>query len=132
MALTGSYKGFDIAVVANGAITQYMVVSLSTDDSSGNLRVIPATTATVPFGVAQEAIADGASGSVRTLTGGGISLVQADGAFTLGDNLTVADANGQVDTLSADNYCIGIALHGATAANDTMPVLLNLYYHNVP
>lgn len=129
MALTGAYKGIDIAAVANGAITQYMVVSLSTDDSSGNLRVIPCTTATVPYGVAQEAIDDTKSGPIRI---SGVTLVQADGAYSLGDNLTVADANGQVDTLSTDNYCVGVALHGATAAGDTLPMLIRIYYHNVP
>lgn len=129
MALTGSYKGLDIACVANGAITAYTVVALSTDDTSGNLRVIPCTTALIPFGVAQETVATGIAVNVRI---SGVSLIEADGAFTLGDELTVADTNGQVDTLSADGWSVGVAMHGATAAGDQMPVKLAIHYHNVP
>jgi hypothetical protein len=129
MALIGTLHGQDIQVIAAGTIAQYAVVKLSTDSSDGDLRVVVSAAASdTPFGVAQEAASSGDSILVRI---SGISLVKADGAFTLGDELQVNDANGEVDTFAASagdtDYVVGIALHGATAAGDTMPMLIRMY-----
>lgn len=131
MAITGGFQisGADIPALANGALVRYTVVTLSTDSTNGHRRVATCGTSDIPFGVVQDTAATGEACTVRTE---GISLVSANGAYAISDELTVAAADGQVDTLSADGWSIGQALHAATAANDTLPCKLNIHYHNVP
>jgi fructoselysine-6-P-deglycase FrlB-like protein len=128
MALIGDAKLHDIQCVANGAITKFTVVTLSTDSSDGDPRVATCGTSDKPFGIAQETVATGESILVRLA---GISKVSANGAYSLGDALCVAAADGQVDTAApaggANAYVIGIALHAATAAGDECPALLRFY-----
>lgn len=129
MAIVGEIKGIDVQVIAAGTIAQYAVVKLSTDSADGDQRVVvSAAVADVAFGVAQHAASSGDPLQVRIE---GITRVKADGAYTLGDELSVADTNGEVDTAApaagVNHFVVGIALHGATAAGDTLPMLINKY-----
>lgn len=130
MALTQGFRieGADIPAIANGALSKYTVVTRSTD-SNGDGRVVVCGTSDIPFGVVQDDAASGESCAVRIA---GISLVSANGAFSINDELTVAASDGQVDTLSADGWSVGQALHAATAADDLVPCRLFIHYHNVP
>jgi predicted RecA/RadA family phage recombinase len=131
MAVTGGFRiaGADIPAVAAAAIGKGIVVKLAADTSAGDRGVDVCGTSDIPFGVALDDIASGESGAIRTE---GIALVSANGAFSIGDELCVAAADGQVDSLTADGWSLGIALHAATAANDLLPCKLNIHYHNVP
>jgi predicted RecA/RadA family phage recombinase len=131
MALTGGFQiqGADIPAIANGALTKYTVVKLSTDSAGGHRRVATCDTTDIPFGVVQDTAATGEICTIRTE---GITLISANGAFAISDELCVAAADGQVDTLSADGWSIGQALHAAGNANEEIPVKLNIHYHNVP
>jgi len=131
MAITGGFRieGADIPALANGALTQYTVVKLSTDSTNGHRRVAVCGTSDIPLGIVQDDAADGEQCTIRTE---GISKVSANGDFAISDELCVAAADGQVDTLSADGWSIGQALHAAGAANDIVTVKLNIHYHNVP
>jgi len=131
MALTGGFQiqGADVPALAAAALTKFTVVKLSTDSADGHRRVAVCDTGDMPFGVVQDTAASGESCTVRTE---GITLISANGAFAISDELCVAANDGQVDTLSADGWSIGQALHAASAANEEIPCKLNIHYHNVP
>ena len=131
MAVTNGFRieGADIPAIAAAAITKGIVVKITSDATSGDRRVDVCGTSDIPFGVALDDMASGEAGSIRTE---GIALVQANGAFTIGDCLCVAAADGQVDTLAADGWALGTALHGATTAGDLAACKLNIHYQNVP
>jgi hypothetical protein len=130
MALIGDIKGLDVQAIADGAITKYTVVKLSSDSSDGDMRVTVATASTdIPFGIAQETVADGAAVLVRIA---GISKISANAAYSLGDELSVAANDGQVDTVATAGsagsvYVVGHALHAATAASNELPCRIAIY-----
>lgn len=131
MATQGGIRvpGLDVPALANGALSRYTVVKLSTDSTDGHARVATCGTADIPYGIVQDDAASGESCSVRIA---GQSKVSANGDFAISDELCVAAADGQVDTLSADGWSIGQAMHAAGAANDIVTVNINIHYHNVP
>lgn len=119
----------DRSFIADGAITQYTVVKLSTDSSDGDCRVATSTSKdSLPIGIAQETAADGAQVRVRVA---GESYVKADGAYSLSDELAVTDTDGTVDThtdTAGDNsYSIGVAMEAAAAAADVKLIKINIY-----
>jgi hypothetical protein len=121
--------GLDLPFIADGAITKYTIVKLSTE-SGGNQRVVVAAASTdVPLGVAQETVATGAPVLVRLA---GVSLVSANGAFTEGDELMVAASDGEVDTFSSSAgvgaYVVGIALETAAAAQNQKAMLIRMHH----
>lgn len=131
MATTMGFRieGADVPAIASAAITKGIVVTLTSDSSAGDRRVAVCGTSDIPFGVALDDIASAESGSIRTE---GVALVSSNGAFTIGDELCVAAADGQVDTLSADGWSVGQALHGAGGADELVPCKIRIHYHNVP
>jgi hypothetical protein len=129
MAIGELNVGQDLELIANGTVAIYTVVSLSTADSNGNARVVTCPdSVTRPLGVAQNAAADGESVQVRLA---GISLISANGAYALADELMVAASDGEVDTFSTsatvNAYVVGQALEAAGAAQDRMAVLIGIY-----
>jgi hypothetical protein len=129
MANIGEVQVFDRAFTANGAITLGTIVKLSTDDASGNNRVIVAADSSdAPIGVALETVADGARVQVRIL---GIALVSANGAYALGDELMVASSDGEVDTFSGtsgqNRFVVGVALEAGGAAQNLKAMLIRIY-----
>jgi hypothetical protein len=113
----------DVAFVANGAIFQGAVVTLSSPSSDNNARVIVAASSSVtPLGVALVDAADGEVVRVQML---GLAYVVASGPFSAGDNLAIAAASGKVDTASSADQLVGVALEAATALNDL--VVCKLY-----
>ena len=127
MALTGGIRieGADIPAIANGALSKYTAVKLSTD-SNGDRRVATCGTTDKPLGIVQDDAADGENCTIRIA---GVSLVAANGDFLIGDELVVAAADGELDTYSTDAWSVGIALHAATAAHDLVPCRLGIHYH---
>lgn len=110
--------------IANGAVTKYRVVKVSTDSADGEMRVALVAGGTdVPCGVATHDAADGEPCSVQYL---GIAWVEANGAYTAADRLAAAASTGRVDTATSGDYVIGIALNSAAAQADVMSVLLTL------
>jgi hypothetical protein len=129
MALGELNAGQDFEFIANGTVAIYTVVSLSTADSNGNARCITCPdSVTRPLGIAQNAASDGGQVLVRMA---GISLVSANGAYSLGDELMVAASDGEVDTFSTsatvNAYVVGFALEAAGGAQERMSVLLGVY-----
>jgi phosphoribosylformylglycinamidine (FGAM) synthase-like amidotransferase family enzyme len=113
----------DVAFVADGAIFQGAVVTLSSPSSDNNARVtVAASSSVTPLGVALVDAADGEVVRVQML---GLAYVVASGPFSAGDNLAIAAASGKVDTASSTDQLVGVALEAATALNDL--VVCKLY-----
>lgn len=97
--------------------TAFIVVMLDTSNQ-GYVKV-PAGVTSVPYGILQTTAATaGDPVVVRPISAGKRSLVKANGAFSLGDALSIAATTGKVDTAAATHYPIGLALEEATAQND--------------
>jgi hypothetical protein len=116
--------------VANGAVTQYAVVVLSTPTGDGlDSRVkLPAAVTDQVIGIAQHAAADGEP--VRVCLQGE-SYVVANGAFSVGDPLSLAATTGKVDTAASGNVIIGIAREAANATNDLIVCSLSAGFASV-
>jgi len=111
----------DLSFVAEADLRtlQYCVVTAGTAANS----VKKCGTSDVPLGVLQNKPNTGEPASVRVL---GTSKVYADGAFAYGDQLAVADANGEVDTVGAAPVnIIGIALEAAGKAHVYVEMFVN-------
>lgn len=129
MANIGEVQIFDLGFVANGAITAGTIVKLSSDDSSGNQRVIVAADSSdKPIGVALESVSSGDRVQVRLA---GIAFVSANGDYAIGDELMVAASDGEVDTFSGtsgqNRFVVGIALEAAGAAQELKAMLIRIY-----
>ena len=125
----GEVNRWSMNFKANGAITKYTMVKLSTLASDGSSRVATTAASTdVSIGVAQETVADGDQVSVMLA---GISLVSANGAHTIGDELMVITTDGEVDTWTAsagsNAVVCGVAMETAAAAQDQMAMLIKIY-----
>ncbi len=102
----------------NLSASQYRFVTVGS--TAGTVKICGTTD--TPLGVLQNAPTAGQAASIRVL---GTSKVVANGAFSEGDFLAVAAADGEVDTASgASLYMVGIALEGATKAGIIAEVLL--------
>ena len=113
-------------VYSGGGIPQFSAVMV--DTTTGNVNdVILATTGKLALGIVQDGPASGPGQSVRVRQLG-ISKAIASGAVSYGDMLYVANTSGQLGTAPAagvsDSFCVGIALTAATAAGDTISVLM--------
>lgn len=129
MANIGEVQVFDMGFVADGAITAGTIVMLSTDASNGDPRVIVAAdSSSKPVGVALETVADAARVQVRLA---GIAHVSANGGYTIGDELMVAAADGEVDTFAGtageNRFVVGLALETAAAAQNLKAMLIRIY-----
>lgn len=129
MANIGEVQVFDMGFVADGAITAGTIVMLSTDDSSGNQRVIVAAdSSSKPVGVALETVATGDRVQVRIA---GIAFVSANGDYALNDELMVAASDGEVDTFAGtsgqNRFVVGLALEAAGAAQNLKAMLIRIY-----
>jgi hypothetical protein len=112
--------GIDVTMVATVALTRGRVVILDTT-YQGQVDV-PAGVTSVPFGVAQESVAAGYPVRVRVL---GFSVIEANAAFALGDQLSIAATTGRVDTAAATHYPVGQALRAATAQSEVVEAFVN-------
>jgi hypothetical protein len=120
----GPAKGAARAYIADGAVTQYAAVMISTDATDGEPRCkLPTGAGVQPLGIAQN---DADSGDVVTVVYSGESYVSANGAFSAGDRLSIAATDGQVDTATTQQCLVGVALDEATAANDLIVCLLSI------
>lgn len=98
--------------------SQYRAIAL---DASGHAVV--ADTTDMPIGILQNAPESGEAASVRLY---GTSKVVANGAFSIGDLLAVAAADGELDTASgASIFAIGTALEGASKAGVISEMLVD-------
>jgi predicted RecA/RadA family phage recombinase len=120
----GPQKGNSRAYIANGAVTKYAAVTGSTDSADGDPRcALPGGAGVYCLGVAQN---DADSGDVVTVAYDGESYVSANGAFAIGEALSIAATDGQVDTATNLQFLVGLALDEATAANDLVVVKLTI------
>lgn len=111
----------DLSFVAEADLRtlQYCVVTGGT--AAGSVK--KCGTSDVPLGVLQNKPNTGEPAQVRVL---GTSKVYADGAFAYMDQLAVADANGEVDTVGAAPVnIIGIALEAAGKAHVYVEMFVN-------
>lgn len=123
----GPAKGAARAYLADGAVTQYAAVTGSTDASTGEPRCkLPGGAGVYCVGIAQNA-AD--SGDVVTVVYEGESYVKANGAFSIGDVLSIAATDGDVDTATDRQFAVGMALDEATAAGDLVVAKLTIGAH---
>ena len=112
-----------ITLKAEAALSAGAVVTLGT--AAGTCK--KAGTTDKPIGIAQNAAT--AAGVNISVIRGGVAKCIADGAFSKGDLLVVADANGEVDTVAtltagSTAYLIGVALEAASGAGSIVPVAL--------
>jgi len=110
--------------IANGAITQYAVVVLSTPTGDGldSRCALPSAVTNQVLGVAQHDAADGEPVRVAMQ---GESYIVANGAFSAGDLLSLAATTGKVDTAASGNVIVGLAREAATATNDIIVCVLS-------
>ena len=119
-----NYAGMNpVPFVAGGAITANRAVVL---DSTVNRVVAGSAIAGNAIGVALDTVT--AAGQQVPVQIGGVAMVCASAAITLGDEVMVtASGSGKVSTSSgATALSIGIALAAAAADGDIIPVLLNV------
>lgn len=114
-----------ITLKAEAALSAGCVVTLGT--AAGTCK--KAGTTDKPIGVAQNAAT--AAGDNISVIRGGIAKCLADGGFSKGDLLVVADANGEVDTVAAltvgtTAYLVGVAMEAASGAGSIVPVALGM------
>ena len=114
-------KGF----VATAALTKGELVKLS----SGEVVVATAATDAI-IGVTENACEAGEVVSVRLLNAGGTAKIEAGtGGWTVGQFIT-SDGNGHgVDTTTAGNLIVGIALKAADAG-DLAEVMLTCFQYS--
>ena len=123
----GEVAPFCIPVMAAGTIGIYTVVKLTTAVASGPAVLVCADEHDAPLGIAQHAAVDGDQLSVAI---SGVSLVQSNGAYAVGDTLMVAASTGKVDTgteSAGDTYwAIGRALELAGAGSEYHAVAIDI------
>lgn len=120
----GPAKGAARAYIADGAVTKYAAVMLSTDATDGEPRCkLPTGAGVSCIGVAQN---DADSGDVVSVVYDGESYVKANGAFSAGEDLSIAATDGDVDTATDKQSLVGKALDEATAAGDLVVCKLNI------
>lgn len=98
--------------------TKYIAVKLGTADNQVNIAGADETV----FGILLDTAA--AVGDQVRVGVIGIVWGSANGAFSKGDFVGSAAADGQLDTVADKKYAVGMALAAATAANDLVPILL--------
>jgi hypothetical protein len=120
----GPAKGASRAYIADGSVTRYAAVMISTDSSDGDPRCkLPTGAGVQALGIAQN---DADSGDVVTVVYDGESYISANGAFSAGDRLSIAASDGQLDTATTQQCIVGVALDEATAANDIVVCKLSI------
>ncbi len=120
----GPAKGACRAYIASGAVTQYAAVTGASDAADGSPRcALPGSAGVYCLGIAQNAAADG---DVVTVMYSGESYVKANGAFSMGDLLSIAATDGDVDTATDRQNAVGRALDEATAAGDLVVAKIEL------
>lgn len=106
-------NGFDVSMKAAAAMAN-LYVAVKLDSTVGYVAL--AGDGEEAYGILQEvAAAAGDHVRIRVI---GMSLVQANGAFSLGDKLNSGAATGKVDTAGAGEYAVATALAAATAQSD--------------
>lgn len=115
--------GEERAYIADGAITAFSVVVRKADGDLDAKVGAPAAITDAPEGIAQNDAADGEVVRVRV---SGESFVLANGAYSTGDQLSIANVSGAVDTASAGARLVGIAREAAAASGDIKVVALDL------
>jgi hypothetical protein len=115
--------GEERAYIADGAITAFSVVVRKADGDLDAKVGAPAATTDAPEGIAQHDAADGEVVRVRV---SGESFVLANGAYSVGDQLSIANVSGAVDTAASGNRLVGIAREAAAASGDIKVVSLDL------
>lgn len=123
--LSPNSLGIEREYIADGAITQYAVVTRSSDTADGlEPRVsLPGATSDAPEGIAQHDAADGEPVRVRV---SGESFVVANGPYGAGDLLSLAATSGKVDTAASGDRLVGVAREAAASANEIKVVELDL------
>jgi hypothetical protein len=125
----GPNKGAARAYFADGAVTKYAAVTISTDNSDGDPRCkLPGGAGVVCLGIAQN---DADSGDVVTVVYEGESYCKANAAFSAGDMLSIAATDGDVDTATDRQFTVGIALDEATTAGDLVVCKLSLGHSSI-
>lgn len=120
----GPAKGAARAYLADGAVTKYAAVMISTDATDGEPRCkLPTGAGVQPLGIAQN---DASDGEVVTVVYSGESYILANGAFSAGDRLSIAASDGELDTATTQQCIVGVALDEATAAHDQIVCLLSI------
>lgn len=110
----------DLTFVAEADLSDYQYCVMTYGTAAGTCK--KCGTSDTPIGVLQNAPELGEAASVRVL---GTSKVKADGPFSKGDVLSVADANGEVDTVSsAPAHIIGEAMEAAGKAGVYVEMLV--------
>lgn len=110
--------GIDISRVADVDLSgsQYRVVIYSSTGCA-----LPGAAGAIGLGVLQNAPTAGQVARVRIFGG---SKIEANGAFTAGDVLSVAATTGRVDTATSTHYPIARALTAAAAQGEQADCLV--------
>lgn len=108
-------------IVAGEAIAQWDCVKINASGQLVKTTGVASEDNTL-CGVAQEAIASGAYGTVRAINSVSSSKCRAASAFSAGAKVyTMTD--GEVDDVSTSLTVVGVAIEAATAANDIVEVV---------
>ena len=111
----------DLTFIAEADLRLYQYRVVTKGTAAGTVKICGASD--VPLGVLQNTPNTGEAANVRMA---GTSKVYADGAFAYGDQLAVADAYGEVDTVGAAPVnIIGIALETAGKAHVFVEMFIN-------
>lgn len=124
--LAPSFEGIiERVYIASGDVAQYSVVVADgeTADGMNPAAAAPSAATDIPLGIAQHSASAGETLRVRVQ---GESYAIANGAFSVGDQLTLDSADGKVGTATATRRVVGIALDEATAADEILVVSLDL------
>lgn len=112
--------------IANGTITAYRVVKLSSASTDEQARVIaPTATTDQPLGIALEGASDGQPVRVGMI---GIFTAEAHGAITAGTLVCIGATTGRISTQAAasgtNQTLLGIALETVTTQGDLLAVFV--------
>lgn len=114
-------QGFVVDDASNVTQYQCVVQGANPNEVKNPSGVLDSTSF---YGVTQDAGTNTYTVNVRTH---GITLVQAAGAITAGQQLVIANASGQVQAYAGfgnGSQVVGIALDAATNAGDLIPMLI--------
>jgi len=106
---------------ASATLAQYTLVKMDAAGTISNSTGVASEDNDV-FGVVQEALTDGDSGTVMHLGQVGSFKVKAAGAISKGAKVFTA-ASGLATATATSLSCIGVARDAATAADDIIEVL---------
>jgi len=109
----------EVTMTANGTITKYYAVKLSTTED--DVSPITATT-DIPFGIALQTVSDNEEVRVALIGGGGICPVVSSGTIA-GAVIVSPTTTGAAQAAAAHHYPIGQVVRGADSSELLMVAL---------